>query len=220
MLSHVDALSVWAFTSLPSQKNVTHITVPTRRRKTKTLIPHHGRPQATTRNGLRVTTVAQTLLDIAQTEPTRFVERAVNDAFIARRLNAKALLALTEAANGRRGTRVLRVAARWQHDHDTVTRSQLEREFLKLVVEHGLPKPLTNTKLHGFEADFHWPEHRLVVETDGLRCHTTPQAFHRDRHRDRVHRGKGLRVERITWHDVTREPARLHRELRGWLGAT
>jgi hypothetical protein len=56
-----------------------------------------------------------------------------------------------------------------------------------------------------------------VVETDGLAAHTLPGAFERDRRRDRVHRAAGLRVERITWGDVTRRPDELEAELRAWM---
>ena len=30
-----------------------------------------------------------------------------------------------------------------------------------------LPEPLVNTTLNGDEADFHWPDRKLVVEVDG-----------------------------------------------------
>jgi len=219
VLSHADALDVWGIRTPRGARPRVHITVPTVRRSTTTLNVHHGRPLITTRHGLRVTTVAQTLLDIAQTESESVVQTILTDAFLARRVRAKELLELASHARGRRGTALLRAQAQWQVDHDTVTRSELERAFLRLVTERGFQRPVTNHRLHGYEADFHWPDHALVVETDGLRCHTTPEAFARDRKRDRIHRARGLRVERVTWHDVTREPASLARELRAWLRA-
>ena len=43
------------------------------------------------------------------------------------------------------------------------TRSGAEDAYLTL----GLPVPLVNTALLGFEVDFQWPERKLVVEIDG-----------------------------------------------------
>ena len=57
---------------------------------------------------------------------------------------------------------------------------------------HGYPEPHVNTDLHGYEVDFHWPEHRLVVEIDG--------GGHSPRHdtgRDRVLHANGYSVLRL-----------------------
>lgn len=52
-----------------------------------------------------------------------------------------------------------------------VTRSVLERRFLKIVRRHKLPMPQGNVMVCGYEVDFFWPEHRLIVETDGGEHH-------------------------------------------------
>jgi very-short-patch-repair endonuclease len=46
--------------------------------------------------------------------------------------------------------------------------------------------------------DFSWPDHWLIVETDGHRDHGTRAAFERDRERDAALRALGWRVVRIT----------------------
>ena len=48
-----------------------------------------------------------------------------------------------------------------------ITRSELERLFLDLCDEAGLPRPQINVSWQGFEVDTAWPDHRLVVELDG-----------------------------------------------------
>ena len=61
--------------------------------------------------------------------------------------------------------------------------------------------PLVNTKLHGFEVDFKWPEHRLVVEVDGPH-HQRARVKRDDAARDGILRAAGYRVLRFTDEDV------------------
>jgi hypothetical protein len=72
---------------------------------------------------------------------------------------------------GRPGVRPLRSLL----DRHTfrLTDSELERRFLCIVREAGLPLPKTQAKLGG-RTDFHWASLGLVVETAGLRYHRTP----------------------------------------------
>ena len=48
----------------------------------------------------------------------------------------------------------------------TRTDSDLERRFLRLVKQAGLPAPETQARVNGHRVDFYWPDLRLVVETD------------------------------------------------------
>jgi very-short-patch-repair endonuclease len=57
---------------------------------------------------------------------------------------------------------------------------------------------MTQHWLHGFRADFYWPELGLVVETDGLRYHRTPARQGRDRVRDQALTAAGLTILRFT----------------------
>ena len=81
---------------------------------------------------------------------------------------------------------------------DGTTRSELERRFLEVVEEAGLPRPLMNRRVEGFEVDAVWLEQRLVVELDGWEFHRTHEAFERDRERDAVLMIAGWRTMRIT----------------------
>jgi very-short-patch-repair endonuclease len=62
-----------------------------------------------------------------------------------------------------------------------------------------------NERVLGHEVDFHWPEHRLIVETDGWRFHRTRRAFEADRARDAHLHAAGWVVLRFTWRQVLRE---------------
>lgn len=87
-----------------------------------------------------------------------------------------------------------------------LTRSQLERLFLPLAKEVGLPLPLTKVWVNGFEVDFYWPDLDLIVETDGLRYHRTPAEQARDRLRDQTHTAAGMIPLRFTHEQIRHEP--------------
>jgi hypothetical protein len=87
----------------------------------------------------------------------------------------------------------------------TGPRSPLEAAFLKLCED----APIVNGVVEGFEVDFHWPDARLVVETDGHEHHGTRAAFERDRARDQALAAAGWTVLRFTYRQVLEEPARV-----------
>lgn len=87
-----------------------------------------------------------------------------------------------------------------------LTREKLERRFLPLVEQVGLPLPLTKQWVNGFEVDFFWPDLGFVVETDGLRYHRTPAEQARDRLRDQAHTAAGMTQLRFTHEQVRYEP--------------
>jgi hypothetical protein len=91
------------------------------------------------------------------------------------------------------------------HDLAHTTRSPLEDAFLELCDVHGIPRPLVNTVVEGYEVDFCWPEQRLIVETDGHAHHGTRAAFERDRARDARLTALGWRVMRFTARQVRGE---------------
>jgi very-short-patch-repair endonuclease len=70
--------------------------------------------------------------------------------------------------------------------------------MLPIVRRAGLDEPETGVWLCGFIVDFYWRKLGLVVETDGLRYHRTPQQQARDRVRDQALTAAGLTVLRFT----------------------
>jgi very-short-patch-repair endonuclease len=92
-----------------------------------------------------------------------------------------------------------------------MTRSELERAFLPIVRRVGLPVPVTKVYVNGFEVDFYWPELGLVVETDGLTYHRTPQEQARDRLRDQAHAAAGLQCLRFTHDQIAHDPGHVER---------
>ena len=58
----------------------------------------------------------------------------------------------------------------------------------------------------GYEVDFWFPDHELVVETDGLRYHRTPAQQARAARRDQKHTAAGLGVLRFTHWQIAHAP--------------
>ena len=99
----------------------------------------------------------------------------------------------------------------------SLTDSELERRFLKLIRRAGLPVPKTQQRIQGFRVDFLWPELRLVVETDGLRYHRTAAQQSKDRRRDQALVAAGFIVLRFTHAQVRYDPEHVGATLRAVL---
>jgi len=67
---------------------------------------------------------------------------------------------------------------------DAPSASELQRRFLVLCRELGLPEPQRQVPLGAYHADFFWPHANLAVETDGRSFHDRRAAFESDRARD------------------------------------
>ena len=98
-----------------------------------------------------------------------------------------------------------------------LTRSELERRFLRLCRRHRLPKPEINARLGPFIVDFLWRDRHLVVETDGYRFHRGRLAFEADRARDVELKLLGYTVVRFTHRQLVNDPSRVARTLRVFL---
>jgi hypothetical protein len=164
--------------------------------------------------GVPCTSIARTLVDLAAVITARQLERALERALILRVFNGAALDAALSRANGRAGVGILRRLLADLSDTPDNVRNELERLFLALVRDVGLPEPVVNGLVCGHEVDFHWPAQRLIVETDGRETHDTPLAFERDRRRDLDLELAGWHVLRITWRQLKREPDRVAALLR------
>jgi very-short-patch-repair endonuclease len=68
--------------------------------------------------------------------------------------------------------------------------------------------------VNGERVDFFYPDLKLVVETDGLRYHRTPQQQARDLLRDQAHLAAGCTPLRFTHEQVKYETAYVEATLR------
>jgi hypothetical protein len=86
------------------------------------------------------------------------------------------------------------------------TRSDLEKPFLALGDEHGLPRPLVNQPLCGMTVDFVFAEQRVAVESDSWKWHGGRAAFERDRQRDALLAAAGYTCLRFTDRQIELAP--------------
>ena len=146
-------------------------------------------------NGITTTCLPRTLLDLASVLPPYQLERAFSEAEMQRLTDPLSVPDLIARYPGRKGIGTLKTIL----DTDPhFTRSDLEALFIDFVRAHGLPVPRTNFSVLGYECDFVWPEHALIVELDARTTHDTRTAFEQDRERDRALQVAGWRVVRIT----------------------
>ncbi len=89
------------------------------------------------------------------------------------------------------------------------TRSDLERDFLRLCRRYRLPCPEVNVRIGRYLVDFLWREPRLIVETDGYRYHRGRAAFESDRTRDLELRALGYETIRLSQRQLLDEPDRV-----------
>ena len=169
----------------------------------------HRRPNlrpsdVTTRDGIPVTSPVRTLVDIARHLDGASLERAINQADTLELIDPEALFTALKEYSGQPGVGRLR-GILGRHTF-RLTDSELERRFLLLVADAGLPIPVTGIRLNGFRVDFYWPHLALVVETDGLRYHRTPAQQARDHLRDQAHTAAGMTPLRFTHAQVCFEP--------------
>jgi hypothetical protein len=155
-------------------------------------------------DGIPVTSPAQTIIDLSARADRLTVERMVDEADRLDLITPPKLRAALESHPGEPGVARLRI---WL-DRRTfrLTRSRLERLFLPLAKDVGLPLPATKVWVNGFEVDFLWSDLRLVVETDSLRHHRTPAQQTRDHLRDQAHAAAGFTSLRFTHEQVRYEP--------------
>jgi len=164
------------------------------------------------------TSLARTLLDLASVVRAEALTRALEEAERRRLIDTRPIHDLLDRANGHPGAPKL-VAALHSYDPEAIrTRSELERRFLALVAEAGLPRPTVNTRVAGLEVDTVWPEQRLVVELDGYAFHRSRAAFEADRRRDATLLQAGYRTLRVTARRLEHEPAAVLAAVRGLIG--
>ena len=152
----------------------------------------------------------------SSTSPPRRRARQLHDAFGDAR--AEALLtdhaldaALRRAPTNHPGAAIVRSILSEGGTHD---RSKAERVVRQLCRDAQLAQPLVNRPLHGYRADFLWPDANLILEVDGYLTHGNRHAFESDRKRDQTHIAAGYVGIRVTWLQLQNEPLAAPRKAR------
>jgi len=197
-LSHRSAARLWEIWQ--SSSGLIDVTVPSQngRRKPAGIRIHRSRrlvaDEVTAMRGIPVTSLARTLLDLADVLNPQALRRAITEAEYRNVFDLTSLTAVVQNNPGRRGAKVMRAAEQAGHR----TRSPLEDRFLAFAERWRVEDPESNVWLEGYEVDFLWRRVGLVVELDGAAEHGTRAAVRRDRKKDRVLWRAGFRTMRLT----------------------
>lgn len=221
VLSHTSAAAKWRLLAPPTFP--IHVTVTGDRGRNQPRISAHRMRLAPTEvavvDGLRVTTPARAIVDVAATTSPRALREIVERAQDLRRFRPNAIRECLASRPRRPGVRCLRDLLRLMEPDADGARSYLEQLFSRIIRVAGLPRPEVNVTVRGGRRDFVWPDHRLVVEVDGYRWHSSRAAMRRDRYRDRELTAAGWRAVRFTYEDVAFDAAQVAGELAALLRA-
>lgn len=214
LLSHRSAAWLWGLTSRFHPR--VEVTAASPRRTRANICVHSAQAltsdDRTSSEGLPVTSVPRTLLDFAAVDP-RFLGRALDNTQRLGLLDLIAIDALVSRSRGFRGVARLREALNI-YRISAFTRSGLERRFLELVRDAGLPPPSMNFFVEGYELDAYWATERFAVELDTYDYHGAPSAFEADRLRQENLKLAGIEMTRITGVRMDREPVAVTNRLR------
>lgn len=168
--------------------------------------------------GVPTTAVPRTLLDLAAAVKFEQLERLVERAEEGGLFDLRPVEDLLARTVGHHGHGRLRRAISL-YTPSSFTRSGLEKRWLELVIEAGLPQPRTNFVEQGFELDCYWPEYRFAVELDVFETHGTRAAFERDRKRQEDLLLVGIAMTRVTGPRLECEPDEVIERVRRLLSA-
>ncbi len=161
---------------------------------------------------LPCTSVARTIIDLARWCPPTQIRRAVEQLVADGRLSESHLFRRIGSlrSQGRYGIPMLLEVL----EHRELVRggeSWLEREYLRLLARHGLPRPRTQVVTTRaadriVRVDCSFPGTDVVVELMGYRFHRTRSQMNRDAERHNALIAIGKRVFQFTYDQVTRTP--------------
>jgi predicted transcriptional regulator of viral defense system/very-short-patch-repair endonuclease len=214
LLSHYSAAWLWGL--LSGCGTVIDVTAPLPRHSRDGICVHsadglHAEDRSSS-EGIPVTAVPKTLLDLAAASE-RNLSWAMSRAKHKGLLDLIAIDALIDRNTGRAGVKRLRLAMA-EYREPAFTRSGLERRFLRLVREAGLPRPSMNLFVANFELDAYWPSLRFAVELDTYDYHGGRREFEADRLRQEDLKLVGIEMTRVTGARITADPDAVAKRLR------
>lgn len=218
-LSHLSAGFAWHLVKRPARE--IHVSCRRSRPPGPAVVVHRSRLDSVDSvqlDGVPVTTVARTLLDLADLLTETRLAGAIEEAETKRVFDLRELDAAQARAPHRLGRHKLqRVLERWRPP--PFTRAKSERLFLALCKRYELPRPVVNSWIGEQEVDFYWERQRVAVEVDGSGTHLTRKAFEEDRRRDRRLAVMGIQVLRVTWYDLHHHEAEVAAQVKAVLTA-
>jgi predicted transcriptional regulator of viral defense system/very-short-patch-repair endonuclease len=205
--SHLSAGWLWGL--LQSRPGTLHVTCRRSRHAERPFVTHTAdlaRADLARRDGIPVTSLARTILDLAVDSRERTVRRFIRRADDDKNFDLRAMEDLLARTKGHRGQAKVRAALEIYDETPVFTRSDIEKRFLEVVREAGLPAPSMNCFVGGYEIDAWWESARFGVELDIYETHGSRLSFEEDRERDDELLLAGIETTRVTGPRLSREP--------------
>jgi hypothetical protein len=208
VLSHFAAAAFWGFWTWDAR--LIDVTIASGTRAVDGIRVHRSRTlerDVFVRHGIRVTSPARTLLDLAAVLPERSLRRMARRAQAQRAVTIREIHERLARANGHHGAERLRAVIA---DGPAPTRSDLEDLLLDLLDKAKIQRPEINAPLR-FEdetitPDYLWRAQRVAIEADSVTWHEHKLTREHDADKQARLEAAGLRVLRITWRQITRSP--------------
>ncbi len=209
VLSHRTAAALWGLQRAVPPDSLLHVVVEGNQAAALDTVRVHrtvslDSRDARIRKSLPVTSPARTIIDLVPHLSDRQLEFTVDQAITERLVRPADLRRALERLTHTAGRSRLLELLRGDGTHASVTRSWAEERLLALIRAAGLPEPLINTRVAGYEVDFYWPRARVAVEVDGFQFHSTRPRLERDRRKDEDLREAGIATLRVTCRQLER----------------
>jgi hypothetical protein len=205
--SHFSAGWLWGL--LQYKPGTVHVTSRMGRRAQRAFVTHRADlapADLVRRDGIPVTSLARTILDLAVDSRERTVRRFIRQADDDKNFDLRAMEDLLARTKGHRGQAKVRAALEIYDETPVFTRSDLEKRFYEVVTAAGLPAPAMNYFVAGYEIDAYWAEARFGVELDVFETHGSRLSFEEDRVRDDELLLAGIETTRVTGPRLDGEP--------------
>jgi hypothetical protein len=163
--------------------------------------------ETTTFNGIPITTMPRTLLDLACFASDAALARALREAIRLNRTTMSEIGDYLGASVGRKGQpRFVGTVTRYKGLPLERARSGAEIRALEVLRDAGRPMPRLNVDVAGEEADLSWPRYLLIIEIDGGPFHMD---IGEDARKEAAWRGAGWQVKRTSSDAIYDNPGAL-----------
>jgi hypothetical protein len=161
-------------------------------------------------DGIPITTVAQTLLDVAAPAYRLNMGKLLHEAIVLELFDLNGISRVLARSPRAPGARRLAEALT---EEVPFNRSDLEEAALALFRSYSVPKPDSNAWIWDgeklVEVDFVWRESGVIVEVDGWRYHQSRWRRRQDAAKTSALEAQGWRVRRFSEFEVAGTPAQV-----------
>jgi Protein of unknown function (DUF559) len=212
MLSHGTA--AWWRDLIDFPVRPMHVSTPRRKRSPRRIAVHGRRTQLNRERhkGMPVTSVAQTVYDLAAQGELKLVRKALANLDYAHSLHAPAIRAM--CGQGRSGSLALEWAIDNYEPLFAQTQSPFEDDYIWACESLDIPKPdRISVRVLGIPVDAIYDDAMVIVELDGIGNHHSPAQVRRDHRNDKTLRDAGWLVLRYTTDQLAEDPEGVRDEI-------